>query len=350
MKTLFCPNCEEEVGIKVEEITEETTVRNKPISLTAKVAVCPQCERKLFDEELESANIDRAFQIYRDKYDLLTPEEIKGIREKYGLSQRAMAKFLGWGEVTINRYENGAVQDEAHNDVLKFIDDPKDMLKLFRDKKGNLPSNMASKLEERINYLMKEDGKAQPDMEAQFEEQSKKILSTPSPGVQRGYKQFDLEKIENMILFFAQQHGAVFQTKMNKLLWYADFLSFALNSTSISGSRYQVFEHGPVPEKFYCIFADLLNRDVIKLDEKVFETEGDEDISGYRIIAKQEFYPDMFSEPELQCLEHVAERFKNCTSTQIKNYSHNEEAYRGTPQNEFITYDLADKISIVEDI
>lgn len=35
------------------------------------------------------------------------PEEIKKIREQYGLSQRSFAKLLNWGDKTICRYENG---------------------------------------------------------------------------------------------------------------------------------------------------------------------------------------------------------------------------------------------------
>lgn len=43
------------------------------------------------------------------------------------LSQRSFAKLLNWGDKTIRRYENGAVQDRAHNSLLLFLRDPENM-------------------------------------------------------------------------------------------------------------------------------------------------------------------------------------------------------------------------------
>ena len=55
------------------------------------------------------------------------PEEIKKIREQYGLSQRSFAKLLNWGDKTICRYENGSIQDKAHNSLLLFLREPENM-------------------------------------------------------------------------------------------------------------------------------------------------------------------------------------------------------------------------------
>ena len=43
----------------------------------------------------------------------LQPEEIEKIRKQYGLSQKNFARLLGWGDITIHRYESGAIQDDA---------------------------------------------------------------------------------------------------------------------------------------------------------------------------------------------------------------------------------------------
>ena len=39
--------------------------------------------------------------------DDITPDEIKRIRKKYGLTQQAFARLLGIGEASMVRYENG---------------------------------------------------------------------------------------------------------------------------------------------------------------------------------------------------------------------------------------------------
>ena len=57
----------------------------------------------------------------------MLPKEIKKIREQYGLSQRAFAKLLNWGDKTNYRYENGSIQDRAHNSLLLFLREPENM-------------------------------------------------------------------------------------------------------------------------------------------------------------------------------------------------------------------------------
>lgn len=46
------------------------------------------------------------------------------LREKYGLSQQQLARLLGWGRVTVQRYEKGALQDTAHDLLLRQLEDP----------------------------------------------------------------------------------------------------------------------------------------------------------------------------------------------------------------------------------
>lgn len=62
-----------------------------------------------------------AFAIYRQRHGLLQPEEIRRIREKYGLSQVAFAKVLGLGNKTVARYENGSIADMAQNNLIELM-------------------------------------------------------------------------------------------------------------------------------------------------------------------------------------------------------------------------------------
>lgn len=89
--------------------------------------ICTECGEDLFCEELDSATLICAYNEYRRRHKLLLPEEIKKIREQYGLSQRGFAKLLNWKDKTIRRYENGSIQDKEHNRLLLFLRDPKNM-------------------------------------------------------------------------------------------------------------------------------------------------------------------------------------------------------------------------------
>ena len=71
--------------------------------------------------EKEEENQEKAFNIYRDKNNILYPEKIKEIRDKYGLTQKEMSKLLGWKDITYQRYENGSLPEQEHNEQLLLI-------------------------------------------------------------------------------------------------------------------------------------------------------------------------------------------------------------------------------------
>ena len=63
-----------------------------------------------------------AFDVYKKKHGLLTTQEIINIRKKRGWSQEKMAKFLDIGLKDIARYENGAVQTKAIDNMIRLVD------------------------------------------------------------------------------------------------------------------------------------------------------------------------------------------------------------------------------------
>jgi putative zinc finger/helix-turn-helix YgiT family protein len=72
---------------------------------------------------------ERALEVYRKKYDLLSADEIRSIRERFGLTQAQLAKLLRLGGNTISRWEAGRNVQTAAMDVL---------LRLIRDIPGSL--------------------------------------------------------------------------------------------------------------------------------------------------------------------------------------------------------------------
>ncbi|QPM68153.1 type II TA system antitoxin MqsA family protein [Atribacter laminatus] len=98
-------------------------MKGEPIEVLAQVAVCPQCNQDLYDDELDSQTQQSIFNQYRQKHGLLTSEEILRIREKYKLSQKAFSRLLGFGEVTIHRYELGSIQEKTHDLLIRQAED-----------------------------------------------------------------------------------------------------------------------------------------------------------------------------------------------------------------------------------
>lgn len=102
---------------------------------------------------MDNATLTEAYNLYRRKHKLLMPAEIKQIREQYGLSQRSFAKLLNWGDKTIYRYENGSLQDKAHNSLLCFLKKPQNMRQYLNDNEIIIGESQKAKLLQRIDQL-----------------------------------------------------------------------------------------------------------------------------------------------------------------------------------------------------
>lgn len=122
---MYCPKCENEVESTIREVTETYPVKGENITIQAHVRFCNCCGTALWDDDLDEANLLKAFSEYRRMHQLLQPEDIRMIREKYNLSQTAYARVLGFGDKTITRYENGSVADVAQNNLMLLSQSPR---------------------------------------------------------------------------------------------------------------------------------------------------------------------------------------------------------------------------------
>ena len=93
---------------------ESYPVKGDTITITANVMVCGVCGETIYDDELDSENVQRAYAKYREKHGLLSPEDLRELRAKYGLSQRGLRGLLGWRPAPIARNEAGAIPTAAH--------------------------------------------------------------------------------------------------------------------------------------------------------------------------------------------------------------------------------------------
>ena len=82
----YCDVCGKEVETQVITRQETYNVCGEEIMVNAQVMVCAECGEELFNEELDSATLLKAYNEYRRRHKLLFPEEIKEIREQYGFN------------------------------------------------------------------------------------------------------------------------------------------------------------------------------------------------------------------------------------------------------------------------
>lgn len=51
---------------------------------------------------------------------MVQPEDIKKFRKELGLTQREWSEILGIGFATLNRDENGVLQSEGHDQIIRL--------------------------------------------------------------------------------------------------------------------------------------------------------------------------------------------------------------------------------------
>lgn len=137
----YCDECGREVETTMTAKKEIYDVCGEPVEVDVQILLCADCGGEFYSEELDNATLVRAYSEYRRRHKLLLPEEIKKIREQYGLSQRSFAKLLNWGDKTICRYENGSIQDKAYNSLLLFLREPENMRTYLTENEVTLSEN-----------------------------------------------------------------------------------------------------------------------------------------------------------------------------------------------------------------
>jgi putative zinc finger/helix-turn-helix YgiT family protein len=134
-----CPICG---NISIwEEITERTNieVRGETFNVKDHYYRCSECGEE-FEDFIDPIDpLDEAYRKYREKHGFLQPEEIKGLRKKYALTQIELSSLLGLGEVTISRWENGALQEESNDIYLRLAMNPRSLLKLISESPEFIP-------------------------------------------------------------------------------------------------------------------------------------------------------------------------------------------------------------------
>lgn len=330
----YCETCEKNVKAHVITRREMFTVCGEEIEINADVLVCSECGEEIFCEKLDSQTLINAYNEYRKRHKLLLPEEIKRIREQYGLSQRSFAKLLNWGDKTIYRYENGAIQDKAHNSLLLFLREPENMRTYLTENEVTLDQKQKSKLLETVEKL---------EQNAEYRVAGRLFdhFFSNVPSENNGFKAFDYEKFCAMVLFFAHKNSELLKTKLMKLLNYSDMIFYKENGISMSGLKYAHLPYGPVPEHFDILLGKMTADHIVHI-----EIVYDNGYEKHQVIPEQDIPLNNISESELDVLERVYTKFKDYGSVDISNYSHREAGYKATKVGEIISYSYAKEIQL----
>lgn len=330
----YCERCGKEVVTDIIERRETYTVCGEEFEVDAHVKVCVECGEEIFCEQLDANTLLSAYNAYRSRHGLLFPQEIKKIREQYGLSQKDFGKLLNCKEKTIRRYENGAVQQAGHDRLLRFLSDAENMKIYLAENETGLDDMQKQQMLDTIAGMEKSS-------DSGLEEKYMDLCFTTVPCKENGFKGFDYDKLCAMVLFFADQGTALLKTKLMKLLHYADMIFYKEHGISMSGLRYVHCPYGPVPEHFDFLIGKLEKDHIAHI-----EVSYADQYELHKVIGDKKIPDGILKEEELAVLHLVYDRFRNFGSVEISEYSHQEKGYVSTKQGEVISYDYAKEIDL----
>lgn len=153
---------------------------------------------------------------------------------------------------------------------------------------------------------------------------------------------FDPEKFQNLMLYASdravkdgdQYFGAV---KLNKLLYYVDFISFQRFGTPITGATYQKLREGPAPRELLRQREILVDTGKAEIKPfRVFNYVQNRLLPTSTVVPSKWFSPD-----ELTVIDEVIAEFEGMTAAQVSEMSHKEAGWVMADEGEVIPYETA---------
>lgn len=128
-------------------------------------------------------------------------------------------------------------------------------------------------------------------------------------------------KLREMILYLAEKcrnDDTFGSTKLNKLLYFSDFLAYAHFGKPITGAEYMGLPQGPVPRSLLRVRTDLEAEGKLAIRKRQFHG-----FEQHKLIPLADADLEAFSGREIALVDEVVDSFRNTTAKSISLASHN---------------------------
>lgn len=124
-------------------------------------------------------------------------------------------------------------------------------------------------------------------------------------------------------------------TKLNKILYFADFLAYAQIGAPITGMEYQKLPNGPAPRRFVPIRDEMVkNRELAVQPVKLVTGRTQE-----RPVNLRPSDLSMFTPQQVSLVDAVIEALRDATAEEVSELSHRMVGWKIVGQNETIPYE-----------
>jgi len=217
MEISKCPMGHE--NIEINKTVERVAFRGKNLEVTIEQYKCADCGIEFASVKQTAATQRNIADTYCKEVGLLTSEQIRKGRKRLNITQVELARRMNVGIASVKRWEGGAIQNKAMNDLLISVLQNKTVGNSFS---GNRPLSLA-----RVKLVLKE-----------FE----KLLRFPF--LQAGEK----------MLFDA------------KYAFFADMLSYREHGISLTGGNYAALPAGPQLNNYSDLVDDIRSADLAEAE------------------------------------------------------------------------------------
>lgn len=324
---LECPYCGKDNNVYLNVKKVINNIKNQKVECENNAYFCKSCEEEFVDGELLNQNLLKIKDKYRKNNQLLTSKEIALIRSQYSLSQADFSLLLGWGEVTITRYESKTIQDQTYDMILRMAkENPYFVLQMLEKNKNVFTIEKYNRIKDSIINVIYMSGEDYLIKEKLLEQ----YLVYLEPSDKNGYTVLDFEKLNNIVGIIAKKVGLLHKVIFMKMLWYIDQLSYKNYGKSVTGLVYRHEGMGALP---------IANESIIQLPSLLTTIKySDNEKFCYNIIANSNFKPKSIS-PKLEgVIDAVIDKFGSKNTQYVINYMHKENAYKNTKEHEIIPF------------
>ena len=287
--------------------------RGEEFRYTHAAWLCADTGEMFTTNEMDDASYMQVTNQYRAKYGIPFTDEIIAVRDKYGISAAKMSQILGIGINQWRNYEDGEVPNVSNGRMIRSIMNPKVFQEYINSAKTILGEKEYIKLSSKTSAIIEEHYK-QTYAEYDFA----RVFLCPR-GIENGFAPQSLNRLKNILLYVLEHCTDVFCTKMNKILFYADFLAYRRHGMALTGLSYKAITYGPVPERWDRVYSQF--------DEIVQELRSYGEKEGHILTAEAQADTTVLTPNEIRILEEICSRFSNCTSSELSNMSHLETAW-----------------------
>lgn len=276
----FCTACRKETNFTLQKRNINKRIKDKEYTFYITVAICDECGEEMSIPGLIDRNIQEVDTQYRDYENIVSIDDIERLMKIYKIGKAPLSLALGFGEVTITRYLSGQIPSKEYSAIMK--------------KTLSSPAFMKQKLNENKDKLApaayNKAWNAATQLEMLFSV-SNKMLRVIS---------YVFEKLEEVTPLMLQ-----------KLLYFIQGESYALNGKPMFRENCQAWVHGPVYPEVYDMFRDFKYNPI--------------DDARFAILEGTE---DELSHEERMVVDLVVNTFGEYSGKMLERITHEEEPWK----------------------